>query len=139
MVKRTSTVLVVTTSRDDAKLISEALEGIGADTCEAGSYREALAFLNRMAVTAIYCDEHLPDGTWKDLYGRIIVCPDAPPVVVIFPQFDESLWAEALNVGARDVLVRPLDATELVHSAQAIMPPVPIGDRGRAAATAGSR
>ena len=41
--------------------------------------------------------------------------PDPPVLIVTSRLADEYLWAEALNLGAYDVLVKPFDASEAVR------------------------
>jgi FixJ family two-component response regulator len=44
---------------------------------------------------------------------RMHPLPNSPLVIVISMHADEHLWAEALNLGAHDVLAKPLDAREV--------------------------
>jgi DNA-binding response OmpR family regulator len=39
--------------------------------------------------------------------------PDSPVLIVSSRTADERLWAEVLNLGAYDVLVKPFDPTEV--------------------------
>jgi DNA-binding response OmpR family regulator len=40
-----------------------------------------------------------------------------PPLFIISSRLaDERLWAEALNLGAYDVLAKPFDAREVLHA-----------------------
>jgi DNA-binding response OmpR family regulator len=41
---------------------------------------------------------------------------DPPFLIVASPFADERLWAEALNVGAYDVLAKPFDANEVIRT-----------------------
>ncbi len=41
--------------------------------------------------------------------------PDTPLLIVTSRLADDSLWAEALNLGAYDVLAKPFDATEVAR------------------------
>jgi DNA-binding response OmpR family regulator len=41
--------------------------------------------------------------------------PDAPLLIVTSRLADERLWAEALNLGAYDVLAKPFDTAEVVR------------------------
>jgi len=45
--------------------------------------------------------------------GHISHQPDPPLVIVTSHLADERLWAEALNLGAYDVLAKPFDAIEV--------------------------
>jgi FixJ family two-component response regulator len=44
-----------------------------------------------------------------------LALPNPPLVIVISIHADEYLWVEALNVGAHDVIAKPLDALEVTR------------------------
>ena len=46
---------------------------------------------------------------------NILVLPDPPVLIVTSRLADEYLWAEALNLGAYDVLAKPFDASEVIR------------------------
>ena len=54
-------------------------------------------------------------GNWKDVLEAMRALPVPPLVIVISRESDDHLWAEALNLGAYDVLAKPLDDTEIVR------------------------
>jgi DNA-binding NtrC family response regulator len=82
------------------------------------SCRDAVRRFSREHFTLVFCDETLPDGSWKDLLGHLIVLPDAPRFVVLLSSFDPAVWAEVINLGAYDALVRPLEEGEMQHLAE---------------------
>ncbi len=53
-----------------------------------------------------------PD-TWRTLLEYISALPDPPLLIVASRLADERLWAEALNLGAWDVLAKPFDKQEV--------------------------
>ena len=53
------------------------------------------------------------DANWKDVLAELSNLPDAPLLIVASRLADESFWAEVLNLGAYDVLMKPFDATEV--------------------------
>jgi DNA-binding NtrC family response regulator len=57
----------------------------------------------------------LHDGNWKDLLSRIVITPEPPPMVVIADPSERSVWAEAINLGAYDVIAKPLDKREAAY------------------------
>lgn len=59
------------------------------------------------------CERDLPVGTWKDLIENIRDMNHAPLVIVTSLWADERLWAEALNLGAYDVLAKPFHPPEV--------------------------
>jgi FixJ family two-component response regulator len=48
---------------------------------------------------------------------HISLLPYPPLLIVTSRLADARLWAEALNLGAYDVLAKPFDATEVIRSA----------------------
>jgi len=82
-------------------------------TLPSHSYRGALAGIQREKPDVILCEASLPDGTWKDLLAAISGGANPPYLIVTSHLADERLWAEALNLGAYDVLVTPFDPVEV--------------------------
>jgi FixJ family two-component response regulator len=58
-------------------------------------------------------------GTWKDLLAQVNHGPNAPAVIVSSRLADDRLWAEALNLGAWDVLARPFVRSEVFQAVSA--------------------
>jgi len=80
---------------------------------EAMGCKGAAAFLDTDTPAVVMCDQHLPDGSWKDLLEVMASVSDPPPLVVTSRLADERLWAEVLNLGGYDLLTRPLDRCEV--------------------------
>jgi DNA-binding response OmpR family regulator len=80
-------------------------------------YREAVAALIHDRMAVIICECHLPDGCWQDILSQTQVLSDPPCVVVASRRPDAALWAEVLNVGGYDVLVKPFLREEVVRVA----------------------
>jgi DNA-binding response OmpR family regulator len=49
---------------------------------------------------------------WRDLLDELREMPGAPPFVLMSHAADDRLWAEALNLGAFDLLMKPLHPEE---------------------------
>jgi DNA-binding response OmpR family regulator len=69
--------------------------------------------LRDLQVPVVIAEGDLAPGTWKDALMAIQQLRDPPLLVVISRLADEYLWAEALNLGAHDVLAKPFRAAEL--------------------------
>ena len=76
----------------------------------------ALALLQQHEISVVLCERDLMPGTWSDVLERINALPDAPSLIVTSRLADERLWAEALNLGAWDVLAKPFDRSEVIRS-----------------------
>ena len=76
----------------------------------------AVNLFQKYEIAVILCAEHLRDGSWMDVLDHISFLPDPPSLIVISRAANERLWAEALNLGAWDVLAKPLDRREVIRS-----------------------
>ena len=73
--------------------------------------REALGYLrmtNDRPPAIILCADVLLDGSWRRLLDSV-----ESSLIVVSRLADESLWAEALHLGACDLLSNPFTSTEL--------------------------
>jgi len=61
----------------------------------------------------ILCERDLFPGSWKEMLDGIKRLSDPPLLIVTSRLADEQLWAEALNLGAYDVLAKPFEVTEV--------------------------
>jgi DNA-binding NtrC family response regulator len=77
----------------------EGYTAVGASNCQ-----EALVQLAGSSVDLLFVDVNLPDGSGLDLLPRA-----HPPVVVVTGEPSLSLADEALSLGARDCLAKPID------------------------------
>jgi DNA-binding NtrC family response regulator len=105
-------VLLVSAGRSDTELLRSILEPSNARLTAVRTYREAVTALRRDAFALVICEERLSDGSWKDILGHLAPLTEAPRLVVIAPEFREALYAEVLNLGAWELLLRPLQADE---------------------------
>jgi DNA-binding NtrC family response regulator len=75
----------------------------------------AIAFLRENTTPVVICESDLPDGTWRDVLAHFDAMA-LPPMLVVTSRFaDEHLWSEALNLGAYNVLAKPLSTKEVFH------------------------
>jgi len=74
-----------------------------------------LAALRKRQFEVVVCERDLPPGSWKDVLEQVTILPDPPSLIVTSRLADERLWAEALNLGAFDVLAKPFDGTEAMR------------------------
>jgi DNA-binding NtrC family response regulator len=105
-------VLLISNGRSDAEMFRSVLEESNTRLTVARCCHDAVSALVREAFAVIVCEERLPDGSWKDVLGHIAPFPEAPRLVVIAPELRESLYGEALSMGAWDLLLRPLQREE---------------------------
>ena len=77
----------------------------------------ALTLLMELKTIAlVVCERCLLTGTWQILLAQTALLPEPPFFIVSSRLADDYLWAEALNLGAYDVLAKPFDSIELTRS-----------------------
>src|SRR5205085_9902606 len=79
------------------------------------SIDSALTLLRNMRVPVVLCESGEQRDTWKEALERIRLLPAPPFLIVTSRLADDRLWAEALNLGAYDVLATPFDSTEVTR------------------------
>ena len=75
----------------------------------------AWTVLHRYRIPIVLCEYDLSPGTWRELLWQLDSLSEPPYLIVASRRADESLWAEALNLGAYDVLAKPFDRTEVTR------------------------
>ena len=110
-------VLAVQSSNEDRQALGSIFPSSNWRLWMAKNIRAAVAQLNRKTPFAlVLCDGDIGASTWKELLSAIQELHDPPLMIVASHHADERLWAEALNLGAYDVLAKPLDAQETQRS-----------------------
>ena len=75
----------------------------------------ATARLSEETVPIVLCERESVSGNWKDMLESVGKSSTPPMLIVISRTADEYLWAEALNLGAYDVLSKPYHPAEVVR------------------------
>lgn len=113
---RTVTVLSVSPNADDHFSLQAIFNHSRWELFRADCIASAKAILGRREIGVVICERNLSPGSWIDMLEEGRLLPNAPSMIVTSRLADDSLWAEALNLGAYDVLAKPFDRTELVRS-----------------------
>jgi len=79
------------------------------------SLPSAVWILRDRRIPIVVCERDLMPGTWKDMLEQVRLLPAPHLLIVTSRTADEHLWAEALNLGAYDVLAKPFNRTEVVR------------------------
>jgi DNA-binding NtrC family response regulator len=69
---------------------------------------------HRISIVLSECD--LGPSTWRDVLAETSSLVHSPLLIVTSHVADGRLWAEALNLGAYDVLAKPFDPDEVLRS-----------------------
>ena len=75
----------------------------------------ALDSLEGRGVPIVLCGREGVSGAWKNVLERVGTFATPPLVIVASRTADEYLWAEALNLGAYDVLSKPYHPAEVIR------------------------
>jgi DNA-binding NtrC family response regulator len=110
-------VVSVSASADDHVSLRQLLAGSGCAVYEASTSAAALSLLGRHAdeICAIVCERELSEGSWRDFLNLPVISRRSPFVIVTSGLADNRLWAEVLNLGGYDVLMKPFYAEEVVR------------------------
>lgn len=108
-----SQVLCICGHRDDARKLSLMLEALPVALEHARTLAQARAKLLNTDYEVVLTESAFPGGTWLDVLHLIREAPRDVRVVVTDPQADARFWAEALNLGAFDLITQPFDEYEV--------------------------
>ena len=108
-----SRILFISGHPDDARRLSRMLHSLPIRVDHVESLRQAHAKLQQDDYGVILTEARLPDGNWPDALHLARECEQEPEVIVTDPQADARFWAEALNLGAYDLLAQPFYEPEV--------------------------
>jgi len=119
----TTTVLSVSPIADDHTSLGAIFERSEQVLCRDSKWmihpcatvESAMAALSQARIPLVVTERDLAPGSWRDILENVLRLPDPPMLIVTSRLADDYLWAEALNLGAYDVLVKPFDASEVVR------------------------
>jgi len=107
-----STVVVVSDDKEDHGTLDGILGQNGWSLRHCANCAQARAALRQYRNSVIVTERRLPDGNWRD----ILELTGGDGVVVVACKYaDEELWAEVLNVGGYDLLLKPFNGSEVTR------------------------
>jgi len=109
------TVLLVSDTPGDSVRLRNIFQHTNWKLLFARNAQEAGAVLAQRQIPVVLTAPELGDGaTWKDLLDSV-PAGVRPRVIVTAPDLDDRLWAEVLNLGGYDVLMKPFDHSEVIR------------------------
>ncbi len=112
----TVTALSVSRIAADHASIESIFNDSGWTLHKADSLESALSILRGRRIGVVLCAGDSSPNMWKDLLEVLPLLQNAPSLIVTSRLADDRLWAEALNLGAYDVLAKPFDWRELTRT-----------------------
>lgn len=112
--------LLISPSQDDHDSLQVLLREEGWTLHSAYSLGSASSILRKALVTVIITAAELPVGTWRDVLVVTRLLANPPEIIVTSSYVDDRLWAEALNLGAHDVLAKPFNKTEVIRTLNSV-------------------
>jgi DNA-binding NtrC family response regulator len=113
---RTVTVLSVSPLAEDHSSLQAIFNHSKCELYRADCLASAQAVMSRREIGVVICECNLSPGTWVDMLEAARLSPKSPSLIVTSRLADDRLWAEALNLGAYDVLAKPFERMELIRS-----------------------
>jgi len=108
-----SRILFISGHHDDVRHVTEMLHELPLAIDHAGSVGQARTKLRQKQFRAVVTEASLPDGNWLDVLHLTRDTASEPEVIVTDRQADARFWAEALNLGAYDLLPQPFYEPEV--------------------------
>jgi len=108
-----SRILYLSGRHDDARRLSLMLEALPLDVDHSATLQQARSMLRKLDYDIILTEASLPDGNWLDTLQLVNDFACDSKLIVTDPQADARFWAEALNLGAYDVLAQPFYEPEV--------------------------
>jgi len=112
---KVATLLAISPYREDHAFLRSMFRHSHWRILGTASGREALPLLRQNSVRVVICEKDLPDCTWRAILEELSRFEDPPLLIVTSHLADDHLWAEVLNLGGYDVLMKPFDPTEVVR------------------------
>ena len=106
-------VLFISGYPDDANRLSQMLLTLPLGLVYMSNLKSARRELQRHVYSVILSEAFLPDGRWLDVLELAREYDGQVEVIVTDQDADARLWAEALNLGAYDVLSQPFYEPEV--------------------------
>ena len=105
--------LVVSPNIEVRRALLRTLEALSTDVIVCSTRAQAQEVLLKQTVDVVFCDEHLPDGSYDELIHSNHWDHRIPRVVVTTRTGEWDLYFEAVTKGAFDVIRSPWHAADV--------------------------
>ena len=108
-----SGILFVSPDGDDATVVSRMLGSLSVSIEHVADLKQARVKMQRRTYEVVLTAAHLADGTWLDVLDVARRVAPHAEVIVTDRDADARFWAEALNLGAYDLIAQPFAPGEV--------------------------
>jgi CheY-like chemotaxis protein len=105
--------LIVSSQPENRKALLHILEGLPVNTFLAGTISQAREVLSGRSIEIVFCEETLPDGSYRQLLEPLIEQHRMTRFVLTLCTGEWEQYLEAVRLGATDVLRCPLQEIEV--------------------------
>ena len=109
------TILSISTNQQDHLCLRQIIGRYQWDLREAASLLCALGVLQQTHVSVVICERESVPNPLTEIVQEFATTPQPPSLIVTSRVADDKFWSEALNVGAYDVLAKPLEPVEVIR------------------------
>ena len=106
-------VLFISPHPEDAAVLTQMLDPVHVPLVHAADLGQARSRLEHDRFGVVLTEAALPDGSWRDVLDLARQMQPRSEVIVTHPFADSRFWAEALSLGAYDLLAQPFYASEV--------------------------
>jgi DNA-binding response OmpR family regulator len=110
--------LLVGAYERDRQLVRDIFRASGWRLFEAQDRNRAIRCLDRHPIHVVIAETDLPDWNWRTALQELRGLDKPPQLIVTSRNADDRLWAEALNMGAYDVLSQPFERVEVARAVE---------------------
>lgn len=106
--------ILVTSSRvEDRRALMRILDGLPINVFSSSTVKQAEEVMSQKKLALVFCDEHLPDGSYRELLSRSRATQKHPRLVVTTHTGEWNEYLEATRRGAFDVIRYPLQPADV--------------------------
>lgn len=109
-------ILAVSPQENDLAVLSRILSHSAWTFVTASTVADAAQQLESSYIHVVLSERKLSDGDWKSVLGLTSNMIEPAQLIVLSRDGDERLWAEVLNLGAWDVLIKPFHPKEVFRT-----------------------
>jgi response regulator RpfG family c-di-GMP phosphodiesterase len=109
------TILSISTNQQDHVCLRQIIGRYQWDLRETASLLCALGVLQQAHVSVVICERESVPNSLTEVVQEIAATRQPPSLIVTSRVADDKFWSEALNLGAYDVLAKPLEPVEVIR------------------------